>query len=265
MLYISPSLVALAGSGGTDPLSRARIGYRTITRDATVTATSEAPGFPASAVRHPLTYERWAPTVAPAALTIDAGAPVAADYVGIAAHTIGTTGAAVTVSYSTDGTAWTDVLQTQPANDNAIMALFEPVLARYWRIRIDRVAEIGVIYIERALTVQRSMYGGHSPGTLSRQTEIEPSRSVTGQFLGRSIVRQGFATSYQWSNLTAAWYRANFDPFVESALRYPFFIAWRPDRFPNEVLYAWCNDDIEPTNMGVRDLMQVSFNVEAVK
>lgn len=265
MLYISPSLVAMAGSGAAEPLSRARIGYRTITRNAAVTASSAAAGFPASAIRHALTYERWMPTVAPATLTIDAGAAVSADYVGIAAHTIGSTGATVTISYSENGTSWAQVLQVTPANDNSIMALFEPVLARYWRLQIDRVAEIGVVYIGRALVMQRSMYGGHSPGTLSRQTEIEPSRSVTGQFLGRSIVRQGFATPYQWSNLTAAWYRANFDPFVESALRNPFFIAWRPDRFPDEVLYAWCNDDISPTNQGQRDLMQVGFSVEAVK
>lgn len=264
MLYISPSLVAQIESGGADPLSRARIGYRTVTRNATVTASSATTGFPASAIKNPLTYERWLPLSAPATLTIDAGAMVIADYVGIGAHTLGSTGATVTISYSENGIDWTDVLHAAPANDNAIMALFEPVLARYWRIHINRVAEIGVVYIERALVMQRSIYGGHSPGTLSRQTEIEPSRSVTGQFLGRSIVRQGFATSYQWSNLSAAWYRANFDPFVESALRNPFFIAWRPDRFPDEVLYAWCNDDISPTNMGIRDLMQVGFSVEAV-
>lgn len=265
MLYISPNLVAMAASGSADPLSHARIGYSTITRNATVTASSSAPGFPASAIKHPLTYERWMPSTAPATLTIDAGALVTADYVGIAAHTVGSTGGAITISYSENGTDWTDVLQASPSSDNAIMALFEPVLAQYWRIQISRVAEIGVVYIGRALTMQRCMYGGHSPGTLSRQTEIEPSRSVTGQFLGRSIVRQGFATSYQWANLSADWYRANFDPFVESALRNPFFIAWYPEKFPDEVLYAWCNDDISPMNQGQRDLMSVGFNVEAVK
>ena len=265
MLYISPSLVAMADSGAADPLSHARIGYSTITRNATVTASSAAPGFPASSIKHPLTYERWLPTTAPATLTIDSGALVLSDYVGIAAHTVGSTGGVITISYSENGTDWTDVLQTGPPNDNAIMALFEPVLARYWRIQISRVAEIGAVYIGRALVMQRCMYGGHSPGTLSRQTEIEPSRSVTGQFLGRSIVRQGFATSYQWANLTAPWYRANFDPFVEAALRNPFFIAWYPEKFPGEVLYAWCNHDISPTNQGQRDLMSVGFNVEAVK
>lgn len=255
----------MAGSGGVEPLSRARIGYRTITRNATVTATSEAPGFPASAIRHPLTYERWAPAVAPATLTIDAGALVTADYVGIAAHTIGSTGATVAISHSEDGTTWTDVLQTAPTDDKAIMALFEPVMARYWRIRIDRVAEIGVVYIERALAMQKGVSGGHSPGTLSRQTVIEPSRSVTGQFLGRSIVRRGFQTEYEWEYLDPLWYRANFDPFVAAAIRDPFFIAWRPDKYPEEVLYAWTDRDIAPRYMRIMPkLMQVRLNVEAI-
>lgn len=263
MLYISPSLVGQMQADRSH--GKARIGYRTIVPDATVTASSEAPDFPASAVAHPLTYERWRPTAAPAELLIDAGGWVDVDYVAIAAHTIGSADATVVIAHSQDGEDWTDAMVIDPDSDNAIMALFEQVTARYWRIQISEVAEIGVVYIGRALVMQRGIYGGHSPGTLSRQTEISPTRSVTGQFLGRSIVRQGFNTSYEWSNLTAGWYRQEFDPFVEAALRRPFFIAWKPDRFPDEVLYAWCNDDIQPSNMGKRDLMQVGFAVEAVK
>ena len=265
MLYISPSLVAaLTSQGNLSRLGYAHIGYRTITDAATVTASSSAPGFPVSAIKNQLTYERWSPASAPATLTIDTGTPVLADYLGVAAHDMGSRNSTVKIEYSENGTDWTEILDVQPANDNAIMAIFEPVMAQHWRITVDKIVEIGVVYIERALVVPSCMYGGHTPGTLSRQTEIEPQKSVTGQFLGRSIVRQGRTTSYAWKHLGAEWYRAEFDPFVEAATTRPFFIAWYPKRFPNEVLYAWTTDDIRPSNMGIRDLMEVGFKVEAV-
>ncbi len=80
---------------------------------------------------------------------------------------------------------------------------------------------------------------------------------------GRDIyIREGCYGCH--SQMTARWYRDWFDPFVEAARRYPFFIAWNPLRFPDEVLYGWCNEDIQPTNQGRRDFMSVGFSVEAI-
>lgn len=264
MIYISPSLVAGTGVCGGNSLRHARIGYRSITRTATISATSQATGFPASSIANALTYERWMPAVAPASIEIDAGGLVIADYVGIAAHTLGSAGATIVISHSEDGADWIDVLDVRPDNDNAIMVLFEPVMARYWRISIDRVAVIGVVNIEMSLAMIKGVVGGHSPGVLSRKTDIMPNKSEGGQFLGRSVIRKGFETEYQWENLDEYWYRSHFDPFVESAIRYPFFIAWNPFRFPNDVIYAWCNKDIQPRMQGVRGRIEVGFDVEAI-
>jgi len=267
VIVVSPSLVEQGdhADGRGYPLNHARIGWQTITRDAILTVSSETAGFPGAALSNPMTYERWRPASVPAWAAWDAGAPVEIDYIGIASHTLGSSGATFAIEYSDDNATWTTLETVQPADDRAIMMLFPPVTARYWVIRIyDAVPSVGVVYIGRVLEMQRGLYGGHSPGTLSRQTDIMPNRSEGGQFLGRSIIREGYATSYDWDNLTAAWYRQWFDPFVESARKYPFFIAWYPLKFPSEVLYAWCNDDIRPRNQGVRDLMSVGFSVEAI-
>ena len=120
------------------------------------------------------------------------------------------------------------------------------------------------MYLGEVLEMQRPFYAGHSPGKLSRQTTLQPNRSVKGEWLGRSIVREGFGTSFQWRHLKSEWYRANFDPFVASARLYPFFISWNPQDHPDEVLYAWTNQDISPSNMGVINFMQVSMDVEAL-
>ena len=115
--------------------------------------------------------------------------------------------------------------------------------------------------------MQRAIYGGHSPATLSRVTSVRPSLSETGQWLGATEVRSGYRSSYTWKHLTPSWYREHFDPFVANNPRAnPFFIAWRPDRYPDEVVYAWATNDIQPTNMGTgRGLMEVSMSVEGFR
>lgn len=263
-VIVSPALAA--AEAFTFPLTHARIGYQTFVPDSTLVASTEATGFPASAVALSMTYEKWKPTALPATLDIDAGTGVTASYLGIAGHTLGSTSATFKLEYSTDDVSYTEVDTVSPSDDTAILLLFDEVQARYWRLTItgSTIPEIAVVYIGEVLEMQRMIYGGHSPGTLSRQTDIRPARSEGGQFLGRSILRQGMATSFQWENLKAQWYRDNFDPFVEAARTQPFFIAWRPEDFPLEVLYCWTNSDISPTNQGVRDFMSVGFSVQGL-
>lgn len=262
-VVISPSLVE---NGGATPLTHARIGWQNLIRDGGVTQTGgEVEGFPADAVLRATTWERWKPASLPATLTIDAGSAVSGSYLGIAAHTLGSNGCTVTYEYSNDGSEWIQIEAFEPANDRAIMVLFTEIQAQYWRLTIDGTTAptVGVVYIGDVLVMQRRIYGGHSPIDLSRTTEIRPNRSEKGQWLGRSIIRQGRATSFSWEHLTPAWYRDNFDPFVASAREYPFFISWYPDKYPEAVAYCWTNRDIQPSNMGTgKGLMEVSMQVE---
>lgn len=259
---ISPSVVI---NNLAIPLTHARIGHDNFVPSSTVTATTEATGFPADAVKRQTTWERWKPTAMPATLNIDAGVAKSANYIGIAAHTLGSSAVTVVVEYSLDNAAWTTIDTIEPADNSAIMVLFDEVQARYWRVTVSAgtIPNIGVVYIGKTLDMQRPIYGGHSPINLSRQTVVRPTESEKGQWLGRSVIRYGLQTSYDWSNLTAAWYRANFDPFVKEARFHPFFIAWRPEDYPQEVAFGWTSQDIQPNNSGTRDLMNVSISVSA--
>ena len=265
-IVISPNLVG----GERDILKSctAIIGYRNHVslNGSIITASSEADGFPASAVATPMTYERWLArsTDTNVWLKIDLGSQYDADYVGVGAHGLADGFATMDVHYSNDDVEWFYAGVASGATSSAVMLLTGEVTARYWRFELSSPAEIGVVYIGKMLMMPVQMYGGHSPITLSRQTDFMPNRSVTGQFLGRSVVRQGLASSYTFRHIPATWYRANFEPFVQAAIRNPFFIAWNPISFPDEVAYAWCNDDIAPINMGIRGLMEVSFDAEAI-
>lgn len=248
------------------PLTHARIGYQTITRTGTVSASSSVDGYPSDAPKRPDTYERWKPSLLPATWSVDAGSAVAVDYIGIAAHTLGTSGATVQVQYSDNNTDWTNYgSDFIPADNSPVMVIGNEVIHRYWRLSISGATapEVGVIYIGKALAMQRAIYGGHSPITLSRVTDIRPKKSEGGQFISKYILRQGVATSAQFQNITPSWYREYFDPFVLSARIYPFFFAWRPEKYPNEVAYAWTSKDITPTNSGTgKGWMNVSFSME---
>lgn len=263
-IVISPNLV-----GNPQELFKsciAVIGYQNhlFRDDVTITSNGDATGFPARAVTTPMTYERWLGTDSKPEIEFDLQSQYDVDYVGIGAHTLNDGNITAAIYSSANGTDWTQRGIVTSSTPSAVMLLMAEVTARYWRITLSDPAEIGVVYIGKVMYMPVQMYGGHTPITLSRQTEIMPNKSVKGQFLGRSIVRQGYATSYSWKNIPAAWYRARFEQFVKHATKYPFFIAWNPIKFTDEVAYAWTKDDIAPVNMGVRDLMSVSFSVEAV-
>lgn len=155
-----------------------------------------------------------------------------------------------------------------PVDNAPIMFLDIPRTARYMQIKLTgtgtTMPRFSVVYAGVALAMQRAIYGGHAPISLSRQTQMKQPVSRGGQFLGQSFRRLGVATSVAWKNLGAAWYRQNFDPFVKEARKNPYFFAWRPQSYPLELGYVWTGDDIAPSNMGIRDLMEVSMKVSGI-
>jgi len=250
------------------PLNNARIGYIDYCRSGTVTPSTEAVGFEADATQNRFTYDLYKPTALPATLTYDLGSETIFNYIGIAAHTLGSSLTTVVAEYSTDNVTYTSLnVDSLPANDRAIMLLFDDVAARYMRLTFTgaTIPSIGVVYCGVTLDMYRPFYGGHTPGVLSRETTIKPNKSVGGQWLGRSVIRQGLSAQYNWKNTPISWYEANVDPFSKSAIEDPFFIAWNPLQFPTHVLYAWTSEDIKPTLSGTRDLCEFGFSVEGIE
>jgi len=286
MAAVITGAMVLATAPVTPPGNNARIGIDSIFTLANLRSTDDGdPGFPNSAITNPLTYEAWRPALGsyigypvpdhiPAEVIFDAGTGKKCDYIGIAAHTLGTTGTQVTLSASLDGVGlYTPITSFVPANDDPIMVLFDAVTYRYWKLELlppgppvtaAGAPQVAVVYVGKLLEMPVAIYGGHAPLRLSRVTARRPNVSERGQWLGLSILRKGLRTSFAWKNLDPDWYRATFDPFVALARRLPWFIGWRPERWPYEVGYVWTTGDISPTNMGVGRLMQVTVDVEGL-
>lgn len=256
-------------------LTNSQIGYQTYTRDASpsdVIVSSEASDeTPGDAPLRPDTFEYWEPASLPATWRLDMGSPQEFDYVGIAGHTIGSNNGTVLVEYSNDGSSWTQFSdETAPANDDPILFIDDEQFARYVRLTFDSQEspqvpqQIGAIYVGKLLAMPRMIYGGHSPINLARDTVLKNALSRGGRFLGQNYRRNGVVGNASFKHLDPTWYRQYFDPFVKSARRFPFFFGWRPADYPSEVGYVWATDDIKPSNMGLKDFMEVSWAMRGI-
>jgi hypothetical protein len=266
-VYIAPALISNPALS-SQPLDHARIGYQSWITSAAMLSGGTREGYPLAALIDPATYSRWSPAgdSGLVSLIIDLGAARTVDYIGIAAHTLAGA-SALTILSSTNGGVYTERLQIPSVPDNsAIMGLFAPVSARYWAftVTITQPVYIGHIKIGQALAMQRAIYGGHAPVNLSPVWETRRNLSETGQWLGATRRGLRYRSEYQWRHLGAAWYRENFAPFVSTDPQSsPFFLAWRPQSYPDGAAYAWATAPIAPRNMGVRDYIEVGVTVEA--
>lgn len=256
-------------SGTLTSPNNPRLCYNNLTKTATVTTSTAASGFAGTNTQNALTWNFWKPTALPATIEYNIGSSTSVNFCGIAAHNLGSSSCIVSVE-KWNGSTW-DVIDTQtPADDSPILFLFDSVSATKYRLNISDadtdavMPSIGVVYFGQQLVMERPIYGGHSPITLSQKNVIRPQKSENGQWLGRTVVRQGAQTNIAFKNLTASFIRNSFKPFMESAINYPFFFAWRPTSYPAEVAYCWTAGDMQPSNQGQRDLMEVSFAIDAI-
>jgi hypothetical protein len=237
----------------------ALIGYSNLMAGATASPAG------ASVALIPNTFELY--SAANGSFTYEAAGNFTGDYVAIGAHNLGDTGKTIVIgtSNATSGSFSTVYTGSSLTNNNAILAKFTSGSIRRIQITISGGSgnfSIGVVYCGAVLTMENSIYGGHSPATLSAETEFQNNASDSGQWLSRTIVRKGLKANFNFRHITPAFYRTSFQPFVKSARTAPFFVKWRPTGYPLETVMCWTQEDIRPSNMGVRDFMEVSFSAD---
>ena len=244
----------------TNP-SGAIIAYDNFIDAATITLDTSDPTLAVT----PNTWERWRPNVGNFSAKFQLTNIVDVNCIGIAAHNL--SGETLIISTAaTVGGALTTVESVSPTDNKPIFLTFEARVTAEVIITstLSAANEIGVVFAGNYMQMPVALYGGHSPIALSQKTEYQSTESDTGQFLGRSITRQGTIGDFAWRYIEPDWYRSTFQPFVVSARTEPFFIQWRPDYHPNEIAYCHTTSDIKPQNMGGgHTLMSVSIKVMA--
>lgn len=216
------------------------------------------------------TYQRYTPATGSQVAKFQLSTATAIDYIGIAAHNIGThdSGTEIILSYAaTVGGALTEITRFTPGDNGAIFKYFTEI-SGVAEIAVTTNAtttgmEIGVVAAGIALRMEQPIYGGHRPLELNYSTEYQNSVSESGQFLGRTVKREGASATFDWQHLNPDWVRVYLKPFILAATTQPFFIQWRPDLY-DSAAYCHTTADIQPSNMGGGSgLMQVSISVRA--
>ena len=247
--------------GPNQPLNHARILW------APITGTIVAGGTNPDLANNDYTSQRWTLAAGANDWVLTAAAAADVDTVFIAAHNL--TGRTVTISTSPDLVTAYAVRSTIVVADNStIAAMFNTsragmISARRIKISVSEGAgnAVGVIRAGVALQMTQPFYGGFAPTRLNRVTEGQQSFSETGQWLGRTEKRRALVGKYEWTHLKADWYRSTFDPFAKTVPLQPFGIIGNPLRMPEDVAWVWAQADPRPSNMGIRDYMQVGLDV----
>lgn len=277
-VVVSPNLVITPGVDGLNA-DNPIIGYQTLVTSGAIAATSEEAESPATNLANPSTYLKWradlGSPVEDQYLTVTLDTADDIDYVGIAGHNFGTGQMPVSVE-ALDETAsppeWVELIpDTLLPNDGPVIFRFTPQPLPAIRVRIQPSQAAvpaspfaAVLYVGKLLILQRRIYVGHTPQPYGRKLTVANHRSIAGGFLGRIILSEKTATAIDLQNLTPAWYRANFEPFLVAAKEIPFFFGWRPGTYPYEVGFAWLTNDPQPKNQLPNGLMQVSLDLEGI-
>lgn len=183
-------------SGAVD-LNGINVLYDNVLAQGVFTHSTQSEGFNAVNANEDETWNSWKPAVVPASLKVDVGYPVSCDAIGIAAHTMFTTGTTFRVEYSTNDVSWTVAFSNYtPTSNEDVVGFFPAVTARYWRVWITgAISNFGVIKLGKKLAFPNAPLSGHKPLHHARKFEMISNDSLGGNFLGTRVVRSGAETS----------------------------------------------------------------------
>jgi len=225
-------------------MAKSKFAYENFFTTGTVTATSEADGFPKENAYDWNTYDYWkAGAAGEVFLTVDMGSAQPADYWAISAHNLFDNSGTVQLQYSSDNFSGdindAGALAT-PTDNSSIFIVFTEVSARYWRLKINSTtfaSTIGVASIGTALEMDRAVKAGSTLAEEARNDMYVNQVSDGGQFLGRSLIRKGVKFSVGFTVQSLSFVRNDWSAFLDHAEQKPFWYSWNPD-YPDAV-FVW--------------------------
>jgi hypothetical protein len=243
--------------------------WHNVVSDTNVSTDSEDPDFPVTNVANPSLGLKWkqdltdSPTAMPDTIIVDASGLGPINYVAIAGHNLSTAGATVAIegdgNPSGDSPASTAspaqqewVTGFNPSTDAPLVIMFGEVEAQAGdrgqvRIRLQSpgtvAMEIAVLYVGYATPLEEGIQAEHTPLPLATVHDVFTGQTENGSFVGRVQIGQWQESTASIANMSTDWARDNLLPFLAAAAEYPFFWAWSPESYPEEVSYAWLSND----------------------
>lgn len=217
--------------------------YQNCFASGTLTASETASGFDVANVVDFRPYTLWKGTLTnPLYITMNCGAAVAADALGICGHTLGTCGATIDLEHSANGSNWTSLgIGYAPSDDAPILKLFNSATKQYWRLKITGhtiAPVIGVLMVGPRLTFPYPPETPHIPFDEGIVAASEISK--TGNLLGSVINYKPIDIAVDFGLLPRTFVFDTYKPFWDnhaSNLK-PFFWAFDASAYGTLVYYA---------------------------
>jgi len=252
----------------TQNLNKSTVAWDNKATASNVSASTAAAGYPAVQATDPATWSSWRPTSVPAWLRSDMGVATVIDAVGIAAHTLASSGAVVAVQRSSNNVTWTTVYTYTPTSDEDVLILFPAVSARYWRVYVTgAVANLGYVSFSQRLTFPHTPVDSYTPLHHARKYTKMFNDSIKGAMLGNRVMAAGAETAVDLGFVDRS--------FVDGALRGfeshynqggTFFYAGWPQGQPLDVGYCRAGSEdeiIQVQYVEAGKLAELSFSVMA--
>jgi hypothetical protein len=244
-------------------------GWHNVVTADNISATNQDDNFPASNLANPSTHLKWRMNgdTTDEYLTVGLGGE-AVGYLAVAGHNFGDEGVSCSVEVDTGG--WTEVIPPTLITDNKpLIFQFEEQNVDGVRLRMqgtDVFAEAAVLYAGQILTMERSVRidMNHTPINLATVSDIVNGMSESGQFVGRLVRNQYQESKIDFWYFETDFYRDDVDRFVRNAVDKPFFIAWAPNRFPEDTGYCWLTKDPKPEFHLPTERFIVSFEMRGL-
>lgn len=216
--------------------------------------------FPASNVANPATALKWkhdttdSPESAVEYFRVDISQADPINYVAIAGHNFASAGIAVGLELASFGSPLGGAESTFepqiPDDDSPVIFAFPR--GEYEEIRVILVtgtspAEIAVLYAGIRTQFEEGIQAGHTPLPLATVSDVLTGRSENGEYLGRIVTGGQLISTASIANMSKTFTRNTLMPFLESADEFPFFWAWSPVSNPDEVAFAWLDNDAQPS------------------
>jgi len=254
------------------PVGTPWIGYHNLVTITNASASVVSAGYPAANLADPATNVLWRGVSASASeylYALNLSYPNPIDYLAIARHNFGSTGAILSVEGFTSG--WAEIAPQQIVpDDSPILFAWTPQVLTHARLRIQLPAGVSmfcsVMYVGKLLVLERGIDIGsdHVPIKFGRRANIVSGMSESGNFLGRIVTGEYRESKAVFKHFTPTFYRASVDPFVAASKITPFFWVWAPSEYPGEVGYVWMVNEPQPEQSPVTRRMAVEFQMRGI-
>jgi hypothetical protein len=248
------------------------IAWDNYARTGFIYATSSAVGYPYTNLLNPATHLHWkAATNDPLEVNFYPLTAEDIDYVAIARHNLGSEGISVELGYYDGNSPSTFIVLIS----ERLLAGDGPALFRFTAQPIDTLvmrlgsgsapADIAVASFGKLLVLPRKLYQGMTPPPFARTSKATNGRSEAGNFLGRITTQAFKQAKVPLQLLDQTYYREYIDEFVQECGDLPFFFAWRPQTYPDEVVYAIMTNNPQPFNEAPHGLASMTLEMSAVE